>query len=192
MPIIEGISMIRRIAFLVVAASIALGGAAHALEAENLLITKPKSYTVGYQKKSDAQMMSEWVPQGETVEAWTEMVTVQIFFKLRDVTPATYRKRMEKSWGDACPGSQVMDVKQGDENGYPTMTWALRCPSNAKTGKPEFTWMKAIQGKDSFYLVQKAYKFAPSTEQVASWARFFDDVRVCDTRVPARACKAGS
>ena len=70
------------------------------------------------------------------------------------------------------------------------MTWALRCPKNAKTGKPEFTWMKAIQGKDSLYLVQKAYKFAPSTEQVASWARFFDDIRVCDTRVPAQACKA--
>lgn len=181
-----------RIAFLTVAATLAFGAPARALEAENLLITKPKSYTVGYQKKSDTQMMSEWVPQGESVEAWTEMVTVQIFFNMRDVSPAAYRKRMEKLWGDACLGSQVMNVKQGDENSYPTMTWALRCPNNAKTGKPEFTWMKAIQGKDSFYLVQKAYKFEPSTEQVASWARFFDDVRVCDTRVAAQACKLGS
>ena len=101
-----------RTTILAIAATLAFGASARALEAENLLITKPKSYSVGYQKKSDTQMMSEWVPQGESVEAWTEMVTVQIFF-MRDVSPATYRKRMEKLWGDACPGSQVMNVKAG-------------------------------------------------------------------------------
>ena len=136
--------------------------------------------------------MTEYVPAGETVQNWTEMVTVQVFLNMRDVTPAQYRKRMERMWGEACPGSQVKNARDGDVNGYPTMTWALRCPSNAKTGKLEYTWMKAVQGRDSFYLVQKAYRFEPTEAQIDSWERFFDDVRVCDTRRSAQACPAGT
>ena len=109
--------------------------------------------------------ISEMIPAGEAIENWTEMVTVQIFLNMRDVTPAQYRVRMQKLWGDACPGSAFSKVKEGIENGYATLTWLQKCPVNKQTGKPELTWMKAMQGKDSFYLVQKAYKFEPSAEQ---------------------------
>jgi hypothetical protein len=49
--------------------------------------------------------------------------------------------------------------------------------------------MKAIQGRDSFYLVQKAYKFEPSAEQKKQWDDYLDSVSVCDTRRPERPCK---
>ena len=182
--------MFRAISLAIVAA-VAFSAPADALQAENLLITKPGSYSVGFHNKSARQVMTEYVPAGETVENWTEMVTVQVFLNMRGVSPVQYRKRMEKMWGEACPGSQVKNARDGDVNGYPTMTWALRCPHHARTGKPEYTWMKAVQGRDSFYLVQKAYKFEPTDAQIESWEKFFDDVRVCDTRRPKQACPAG-
>ena len=117
------------------------------------------------------------------------MITVQIFFNMRDVTPAQYRARMEKLWTDSCPDSVFSKVKDGVENGYTTLTWSQKCPVNKQTGKPELTWLKALQGKDSFYLVQKAYKFEPSAEQTSRWAAFLDGVGVCDTRLPQRPCK---
>ena len=49
------------------------------IEDENLLFSPPKDFKVGYQKTLPWELMSEWVPAGETVEDWTEMVTVQIF-----------------------------------------------------------------------------------------------------------------
>ena len=61
---------------------------------------------------------------------------------------------------------------------------------NKDTGKPEMTWMKAIQGKDSFYVVQKAFKFEPADDDVAKWMRYLRGVAVCDSRVPERACPA--
>ena len=82
-------------------------------------------------------------------------------------------------------------MKDGIENDYATLTWSQKCPVNYQTGKPELTWLKAVQGKDSFYLVQKAYKFEPSAEQMAEWGGFLDSVRVCDTRLPERPCKLG-
>ena len=164
---------------------------AHALENEVLLTIVPKGYKIGYEKKAGGQIMTEMVPEGETVEKWTEMVTVQIFLNMRDVTPAQYRARIEKLWAGACAGSVFSNVKDGVENGYPTLTWFQKCPRNTQTGKPELTWMKALQGRDSFYLVQKAYKFEPSAEQRKEWGGFLDSVRLCDTRLPERPCRLG-
>lgn len=183
----------RRILQLTVAA-LALTFAApsvQALENETLLVAMPKGYKVGFQKRAGNQAISEFVPQAETVEAWTEMVTVQIFFNLRNVTPAQYRTRMEESWAKACARSEFSKVKEDVENGYPTLTWFQKCPKNTQTGKPELTWMKAIQGRDSFYLVQKAFKFEPTAEQRKEWGNYLDSVRVCDTRLPERPCKMG-
>jgi hypothetical protein len=163
--------------------------AAHALENEVLLVAVPKGYKIDYEKKAGNQIMTEMVPQDETVKNWTEMITVQIFLNMRDVTPAQYRARIEGLWGQACTGSEFAKVKEGVERGYPTLTWFQKCPMNNATGKPELTWMKAIQGRDSFYLVQKAYKFEPSAEQKTQWGGYLDSVRVCDTRLPDRPCK---
>ncbi len=177
------------VSIILAALVLAAPSAAFALEGEVLLVTVPKGYKIGYEKKAGNQIMTEMVPQAETVKDWTEMVTVQIFLNMRDVSPSQYRQRIETMWGQACADSEFAKVKEGAEGGYPTLTWLQKCPMNNATGKPELTWMKAIQGRDSFYLVQKAYKFEPSSEQKATWGAYLDSVSVCDTRRPERSCK---
>ena len=83
---------------------------------------------------------------------------------------------------------ETQPVAQGDENGYPSMVWLQNCPLNKATGKPEITWFKAIQGNDSFYIVQVAFKAWPSKEQITQWMGYLKDVAVCDTRLPDRPC----
>ncbi len=172
-------------------AALLLAAPAHAqLVNENLLAGLPPGYKVDFQQKKDRQMISEMVPVAENVNAWTEMVTVQIFFGLK-VPPDDFRARIEKLWGDSCPGSQFSTVSKALENGYPALTWKQTCPLNKTTGKPEITWMKAIGGNDSLYVVQKAFKFTPSDAQVATWTDYLRSVAVCDTRRPDRACPKG-
>jgi hypothetical protein len=67
----------------------------------------------------------------------------------------------------------------------------MNCPRNAQTGKPEITWFKALQGNDSFYVVQKAFKFDPPKEQIVQWTLWLKGVALCDTRLPERACPPG-
>ena len=181
----------RRLAiFLLTVVVLALAApAAHALENEVLLVTVPKGYKIGYEKKVDNRIMTEMVPERETVKDWTEMVTVQIFLGMRGVSPDQYRQRIQSMWSQACDGSEFSLVKESDDGGYPSLTWFLKCPHNNATGKPELTWMKAIQGRDSFYLVQKAYKFEPSEAQKKEWGAYLDSAWVCDTRRPERNCK---
>src|SRR5690348_15133178 len=160
---------------------------AFAFEGENLLVTMPQGYKVGFQQKKANAQITEMVPSGETVEAWTEMVTVQVFNGLKGVTPDQLRDRMVKLWSASCADAIAGPPTRAVENGYPIAFWMMTCPLNKQSGKPETTWFKAIQGNDSFYVVQKAFKFDPSQDQIVQWTLYLKKVAVCDTRVTARA-----
>ena len=54
--------------------------------------------------------------------------------------------------------------------------------------KPEITWFKAVQGNDSFYVVQKAFRFMPPQEQMTKALAYLGTVKVCDSRRTDRAC----
>jgi len=158
------------------------------LKNENLLVAVPDGYIVGFQDKNARQQMTEMVPDGQSVKDWTDMVTVQIFLGMTDVTPDAYKQRLEKLWTENCKGAQSSPIGQGNERGYPVIVWLQYCPRNKETGKPEVTLLKAIAGKDSFYVVQKAFRFQPDKPQVEQWSRYLRSVSVCDGRLPDRAC----
>ncbi len=155
---------------------------------ENLLAGAPPGYKVGFHDKKNDLQMTEWVPASQTVQNWTEMVTVQVFYGLK-IAPDQFMRQLELRWRNACPGAgDAQPIVGGAENGYPTLLWILDCPKNPATDKPELTWFKAVQGNDSFYVVQKAFKFTPSKEQITRWIGYLKAVRVCDLRIADRAC----
>ncbi len=155
---------------------------------ENLLVNIPDGYKVDFQTKRGKLIMTEMVPREESVQNWTEMVTTQVFLGLTSATPAQFRTLMAKQWVTACPGGSFTPIRQGLENGYPFSLWLQLCPRNPSTGKPENTWLKAIKGNDSFYVVQKAFRFDPTREQITEWMHYFRQVAVCDSRLADRQC----
>jgi hypothetical protein len=159
------------------------------LKDENILAKLPAGYKIGFQQKNNDMLISEMVPANQSVKNWTEMVTVQVFYALK-TTPDQFKAQIEKQRVVACPGSESHPVGQGRENGYPSVVWLQNCPLNKATGKPEITWFKAIEGNDSFYVVQLAFKAWPSKEQITQWMHYLRDVVVCDTRLLDRACTA--
>ena len=167
---------------------VALTGATLAqLQNENLLVTMPQGFKIGFQDKKGNVQISEMVPSSETVSDWTEMVTVQIFFGHK-TTPAQFKDRIAKGWTSACPGGLAHPVSDDAVNGYPALIWVQSCEHNPKTGKPEITWFKAVQGNDSFYVVQKAFRFMPAQEQMTEALAYLGTVKVCDSRRADRAC----
>ena len=49
------------------------------LENENLLAELPEGFKVDYQGKENNFVISEMVPEGESVNDWTTLITVEIF-----------------------------------------------------------------------------------------------------------------
>ncbi|MBV9261266.1 MAG: hypothetical protein JO205_07835 [Pseudolabrys sp.] len=167
-----------------------LAAPAHAqLINENLLVTMPPGFKVGFQDQKNNMRLTEMVPPGETVENWTEMVTVQVFLGLK-TSPQAFKERIEQGWLAACKEGGAHAVSDDPESGYPALIWVLSCPRNPATGKPEITWFKAVAGNDSFYVVQKAFRFMPVQEQMTKALAYLGSVKVCDSRRADRACPA--
>jgi hypothetical protein len=158
------------------------------LENENLLVEVPAGFKIDYEAKQDNMIINEIVPQGESVTDWTTMVTVQIFLGMTESAPEQYQETLTQSWFNACLNSESNPIASGDENGYNFVVWQLYCPLNPSTQKAEETYFKAIQGNDSFYLVQVAFRHEPSSDEITQWVEYLKSVQVCDSRIPERVC----
>jgi hypothetical protein len=159
------------------------------LQNENLLMTIPDGYKTDFREKTSDMLVSEMVPVDQSVSNWTEMVRVQIFYALK-ATPGQFKIEMNKARARVCSGISSQALTEERENGYATLVWYENCSLNTATGSPEFTWFKGIQGNESFYLVQVALKIQPSDDASTRWMDYLKKVRVCDTRLPERACPA--
>ena len=158
------------------------------LENENLLAGLPDGFKVDYQAEQGNQTITEMVPEGESVNDWTTLVTVQIFMGMTNTAPEQYQENMTQSWFNACENSESYPVADGEENGYNFVLWQLYCPLNPSTQKVEYAYLKAIQGNDSFYLVQVAFRHEPSSDEITQWMQYLKQVQVCDSRIPEQAC----
>lgn len=167
-----------------------LGTAAIAqLKNENLLVGLPPGFKVGFSEQRNGMNMQEWVPSNETVQNWTEMVTVQVFLNRTDLDPVKFLATLQQQWAGVCKGSVATPVATSRVNGYLSASTLLRCPLLDRTGKPETTMVKAIKGNDSFYVVQRAVRAIPTSTQLEQTKKYLDGVSLCDTRLPAHPCR---
>jgi hypothetical protein len=160
------------------------------LKGENLLVAPPVGFKVGYKGTNNGINMMEWVPTGETVQNWSEMVTVQIFNKRADLDPAQFLGRLQQQWLAACKGSKAASILTGKANGYTASMMMLHCPLLAATGKPETTMFRAIKGNDSFYVVQRAVRAVASPDQVEKMKQYLGEVSVCEAGSLQHPCPA--
>ena len=172
---------------LAVLAATTLPGAACAqekLEAENLLVGVPDGFVVGDRADGKSGLIAaEFIPQGETIEDWTRMVTVQVF-RGEKHGPDKFAQNLKIGWEGAC----VERLGSGAVNGYRYSAWSFGCPLNPKTSKPETMWLKVIRGKDALYSVQYAFRALPTAEFEKAANEYLARVAVCDTRAPKHPC----
>jgi hypothetical protein len=161
---------------------------ARGLQDENLLAPIPSGFQIGKQGEQGPMIIAEYVPQGETVSAWTRMITVQVFRNLKRSDPNAFADGIRRSWLAACPGSDVRKIKEGVENGYSFSFWLFACPLNPQTGKPENMFAKFVGGNDALYSIQYAYRVESTKDVIPPAVAYLRDIRVCDTRLPDRPC----
>jgi hypothetical protein len=166
-----------------------VGPAGAQLADENLLQPLPRDFAIGFRTTHGEMVMTEAVPVGETVQAWTRMITTQMFRGRRDMQTAPFLSGIGRQWLAACAGSVAPVIHTGDANGYVVSMMLLTCPLNPATGKPETTLFRAIKGADSFYVVQYAYRSIPTPERIEAAAHYLGGVNVCDTRTAAHPCR---
>jgi len=158
------------------------------MKGENLLLSVPDGYVTGFTDGDKKVRIVEFVPNGQSVQNWREMLTLHIFFGGIDASPSQYAKRFVAGYSKNCGEGTGRIIRQGRERGYRFAFFTAICGLNPKTGQPEWLLAKGIEGRDSFYLVQKAWKYTPSAAEINTWSRYLGGVNLCDNRRKKAPC----
>lgn len=148
----------------------------------------PKGFKTGHQAGNGSGSIVELVPQKQDIRNWTQMVTQQTF-RGNVQSAAGFRSVLSNLWQNVCPKSSITHLAEGEENGYPFALWKMSCADNPQTGKPEYTWVKAVRGSEGLYVKQYAFRYAPDSAQSNAAVTQLRDFYVCNN-TPKHPCGA--
>ena len=165
------------------------GAAVSAQSTEHLAAPALPGFVVGYSAGNAQQSIREEIPRGETVEAWTRMVTTQRFTGLAQrTTPAAYAQSVLAPLPRACPGAAISPVTNLTVAGRPAVRFQVDCPHSAG-GRPESFILLAVAGRSDMHVKQAAWRGGTTTATL-SWGRqFIGGTLLCAAGDRSAACK---
>lgn len=159
---------------------------------EVLLQKVPPGYKIAAQTRQGNAATTQLVPEGESLQTWSETIAVTVFLGEKNATIDQFQKFSLARWLSGCPGiagaADIKSVSKGIENSYPFEIWSVACKRASDTAPSEFAWFKAIKGNDSFYVIQKSFRKEPSLENITAWVKYLEKLSVCDTRLLSQSC----
>ncbi|MBF0333663.1 MAG: hypothetical protein HQL40_08450 [Alphaproteobacteria bacterium] len=164
---------------------------------ENLLVEQPKGWQPIHRDKQTTVLTTRFAPIGQTPQNWTQLLTVQVLYGVKDQTPVALLERIRQAGEAGCEAVGAGTVGQNPINGYPAAMRVLGCTRNRESGQGEITMALALQGRDSAYLIQLGWRGEPfkasdplplPRETMKEWLTIVDHVWLCDTRDPKKPC----
>ena len=163
---------------------------------ENLRFPLPLNWYRGHAAEQGNLSVEEYVPAGQTVRDWRQMITVLTFRGPRS-DPANILTQAQGKNTNTCPRPLEQMVVRGIEDNFPTARTVLVCGQLPGTNRAEISVMKVIAGSESAFWFSMQWAvpagdpariMAALAIQIADAAQILDEVRLCDTRDSERPC----
>ena len=134
---------------------------AQALEASRPALP---GFVVGHKAEQGGASLIEEVPEVETVQKWTRMVTTQRFENIAyRLSPDRMMGRLASGYMTTCVGGTATEVtRDGDFS-----TVRADCPKNPETGLPETVMARAIADEGTLHVFQVAWRRVPTAADLA-------------------------
>lgn len=157
---------------------------------ERLVAPALPGFVVGYTAANAQQSIREEIPRGETVEAWSRMITTQRFVgTARAATPEAYARNTMSGIPRACPGARVSPVTSLRISGRAAAQFQVDCPRSAG-GRPETFILLAVAGPSGDMHVKQVAWRGGTTPQGLAWGRnFLGGVALCTAKDRTPACR---
>jgi hypothetical protein len=164
----------------------ALPIAAQPETAERLVSPPLPGFVVGFDRANAEQSIREEVQEGETVEAWSRMVTTQRFTGLAArATPREYAGNILGHVPQSCPGARSSPPQGLTVSGRPAAQFQVDCPRSAG-GRPETFILLAVAGRSDMHVKQVAWRGSISPQALAWGRAFLAKVALCG---PGESCR---
>ncbi|MBJ6723342.1 hypothetical protein [Geomesophilobacter sediminis] len=159
----------------------------------------PAGFAPVYEKANPSQYIQEAVKSGETVDNWTEMITVTGYkgFGASDrITPRVFAESLAGGYRKHCPTTfSAAVLGEAKVDGRDAFEVILGCGTADGSGSPhsESALVVVIKGGQDFYTIQWSERTAPAAAPLSldkeKWGerlKQLEPIRVCD-RVPGEA-----
>ncbi len=130
-----------------------------------------RTWIVGSHDANEQQAITEYVPEGETIDNWTELVTISEFIGLQDeVTAMQVMTSMMQMAEENCFGVKK-NILQSEGTNSIIFEWETKgCKAEIPGGSaPEFDISRIIISNDRIFVMQHASKTALSAEKRDQW-----------------------
>ena len=155
---------------------------------ERLIQPPPPGFVSAFKADKNGTATEQLVPEKQTIAKWTDMITVQRFAGQGARDPSSWLEGWGRTFMSDCPKAQHGPIGRGAVNGYPAAILAIQCAAPAEDPKRESVFLRAIQGKDAFYVVQFSMRRIPSRPEVELVDRYLQAVSLCDDRDARHPC----
>lgn len=170
-----------------------------------LAVKVPKKFHIGHENVTEKSYILEAIPNNETVQSWTQMLTISGYKGLAknpNFKPINMVQGVANGFQKACaPSFSAKSIWQGDISGFEAFAAVITCGSSPMTkGKTsEEALVISIKGGQDFYGVQFAKRNKPSTSpieiNVAEWMlvlKSLHPIKLCerikDEKPPYPSC----
>lgn len=167
---------------------------------EKLYYLVPEGTKIGFRDHKPEMDIVEYVPEDQSVEQWTDMITVMVFPRPSGFTLDAFFQNMSEGFVEGCEvEALVRDPKRFPDGTYPAGTQAAFCGKTIRFGQGEALIYKAILGAKALYVVQRAWRFPPSDQSrylpitedmLVSAIERLETVHLCDSEIASERCPA--
>lgn len=156
---------------------------------ERLMASPPADWQSPYQVNNRALRLTDFIPPDETPENWQTKLSFEAHSAADlDFDPLDLLAIDTLSARKNCEATQEFNIYAGYENNYETAVHLLLCNENVNREKGEIALIKAIRGKEHYYvirLIRRTPAFEPGEqsfddEEIAIWSSYLGQIYVCD------------
>jgi hypothetical protein len=165
---------------------------------EAIHVVVPEGSKIGFQANRPGIQIVEYVPENQSVEHWTDMLTVLIMARDTASDIDAFFRRMTNTFHLGCEVEPIVEAPTRFLDGpYPAGIQTAICGKSKQFGSGTGVVYKMIQGVHGFYQVQRAWNFPsavrsqdiPLTKAMRdSAAERLALVHLCDRQNPGQQC----
>ena len=171
---------------------------------EVLFVYPPEGWRLGFHTEIGDIRFFEYVPAGQTVDEWSDMISVQIIKNKQDLSPGDVARGLRTRFIAACGSVQHRGPERLKIGGYLGARLYLECANPVITKRPggarfrrfEVAAFQIIQGQNDIYVIERAWHGdrradpgAPyGRDDLWGWDAFLYNIEVCDAERRHQAC----
>lgn len=155
-------------------------------QADGIVLVTPSGFSLAFTggAQDGSMKMAQFVPAGQNIENWRQMISVQHFLRDTGIEPAQLASQIAAGVQAACPKAQAKSLPQQPIGGQPAIRFYVYTPECANS-QPETLLVVIVKAAGVLHAVQHSWRATPPNQQEFKAAQAtFDQIMLCDAKIP--------